>query len=117
MDPSLVVHHAPERIALDHGEVADHGDENILDALIVQRARQMMVIDHVVVLVRPEHDRDHVLAESSARFLADLCSRQRLRFSFTSRIPTVIWVGRSDRIGIGLKDRFARIGHDLKPSV
>src|SRR6202012_1257755 len=29
------------------------------------------------------------------------CSRQRLRFSFTSRIPTVIWVGRSDRIGIG----------------
>src|SRR3954447_2133946 len=28
-------------------------------------------------------------------------SRQRLRFSLTSRMPTVICVGRSDRIGTG----------------
>src|SRR4051794_13263444 len=41
------------------------------------------------------------LPSSSARFFSDLCSRQRLRFSFTSRSPTVIWVGRNDRIGTG----------------
>src|SRR5438552_10454643 len=37
---------------------------------------------------------------NSARFFG-LCWRQRLRFSLTSRIPTVTWVGRNDRIGIG----------------
>src|SRR5262245_25070270 len=42
------------------------------------------------------------LPSSSARFLSDLCSRQRLRFSFTSRMPTVIWVGRNDMTGMGL---------------
>src|SRR5882672_8750005 len=41
------------------------------------------------------------LPNSSACFFADLCSRQRLRLSFTSRMPTVIWVGRRDRIGTG----------------
>src|SRR6185295_9776095 len=45
IDPALVVHHVPERIALDHGEVADDGDKDVLDALIVQGAGQMMMVD------------------------------------------------------------------------
>jgi len=59
------------------------------------------MVDHVVMLVGSENHRDHVLAEQLRLLLLDLCSRQRLRFSLTSRIPTVIWVGRSERIGIG----------------
>ncbi len=98
----MIVEHAPERVVFDHGEIGDHGDQNVLDALVVKRARQMMMIDDVVALVRPEHHRDHVLAEKLALLLLRLVlSRQRLRFSLTSRIPTVIWVGRSDRIGTG----------------
>src|SRR4051794_36268238 len=38
-------------------------------------------------------------SRSACFFLS--CSRQRLRFSLTSRIPTVICVGRSDRIDTG----------------
>jgi hypothetical protein len=41
------------------------------------------------------------LPSNSACFFFDLCSRQRLRFSLTSRMPTVICVGRNDKIGIG----------------
>ena len=80
------------------------GDQNVLHAFIVQRARQMMMVDHVVVLVRSQHHRDHVLAEKLALLLLRVLlqySRKRLRFSLTSRIPTVIWVGRSERIGMG----------------
>src|SRR5437868_8480836 len=36
-------------------------------------------------------------------FLLPLYSRQRWRFSSTSRIPTVIWVGRSSSIATGLR--------------
>ena len=52
IDPPLVVHHTPERIALDHGEIADYGDQNILDAFRVKRAAPDVVIDHVVVTCR-----------------------------------------------------------------
>ena len=67
--PSLVVHHGPERVALDHGEIADNRDQDVLDTLVMQRTRQMMMVDDVMVLVRPEHDRDHVLAEQLGAFL------------------------------------------------
>ena len=61
-----------------------------------------MMVDRVVALVRSQHHRDHKFAQQlSACFFFDLCSRQRLRFSLTSLIPTVIWVGRGERIGIG----------------
>src|SRR6202012_220007 len=43
------------------------------------------------------------LPSSSSCFFFDLWSRQRLRFSLTSLIPTVIWVGRSERIGTGCR--------------
>src|SRR5919205_2120717 len=36
-------------------------------------------------------------------FFFSLCSRQRCRFSSTSRIPTVIWVGRSSSSGTGCR--------------
>ena len=64
-----MVHHGPERLALDHGEIADDRDQDMLDALIMQCTRQMMMVDDVMVLVRPEHDRDHVLAEQFGAFL------------------------------------------------
>src|SRR3954469_6329699 len=67
----------------------------------MQRTRQMMVVNDVIVLIRPEHDRDHVLAEQFGALLFRLVLPPALRFSLTSRSPTVIWVGRSDRIGTG----------------
>ena len=98
-------------------EIADHGDENVLHALVVQRARQMMMIDHVVSLVRSVNHRDHVLAEQLRLLLRRLCSRQRLRFSFTSLIPDR-HLGRAQRKDRDrLKDRLARIRHGLKPRV
>ena len=89
IDPSLVVHHAPERIALDHGEIADHGDQDVLDAFIVQRARQMMVIDHVIALVRAVDDGDHVLAEQLGALF--------LRFVLAPALALFLYLSHSDR--------------------
>src|SRR5215813_5282608 len=42
IDPALIVHHTPKRILFDHGEIADDGDQNILDAFVVERAGKVM---------------------------------------------------------------------------
>src|SRR5579859_5257383 len=42
------------------------------------------------------------LPRNSPPFLGAI-SRERFRFAFTSRIPTVIWVGRSFRMGTGVR--------------
>jgi len=63
MHPVAVVHDEPEGIRFQPAEVGDDGDDDVLDAFIVQRASQMMVINDVVTLFRSEDDRDHVLAE------------------------------------------------------
>jgi hypothetical protein len=40
-----------------------HGNHYIFDAFVMQRSRQVVMIDDVMAVLRPEHDRDHVLAE------------------------------------------------------
>src|SRR4029077_18885568 len=74
-DPALVVHHAPERVTPDHPEIADYGHKDILDAFFVKRTRHMMMIDHIIALVRPDHDRDHVLADRLALLLLVLLGK------------------------------------------
>jgi hypothetical protein len=87
--PSLVVHHGPERLALDHGEIADDRDQDMLDALIMQCTRQMMVVDDVMVFVRPKHDRDHVLAEQLGAFL--------FRFVLPPALALLLYLPQADR--------------------
>ena len=117
IDPALVVHHAPERFALDHGEIADHGDQDVLDAFIVQRARQMMVIDHVIALVRAEHDGDHVLAEQLGALL--------LGFVLAPALALFLYLAHADRhLGRAqrqdrdrLEDGFAHIRHGMNSPI
>ena len=47
--------HSLERFALDHPEVADDGDQHLLDALVVQRATEVMMVDHVIAVVGAVH--------------------------------------------------------------
>jgi hypothetical protein len=44
----------------------DDGDKNVFYVFVVKRSRQMVVIDNIVTLVRPENNRDHVLAAASS---------------------------------------------------
>ena len=85
----MTVQKRPARACSDWRE--RHRD--VLDALVMQRARKMMMIDDVVARFWTEHDRDHVLAEKFSALFGAI-SRQRLRLASTSRMPTVIWVGR-----------------------
>ena len=74
-------------------------DHLVLDVLVMQRTGQVVMIDDIVPQLRAEDHRDHVLAEKLALLRI---SRQRLRFSRTSRMPTVIWVGRRSATVIGV---------------
>src|SRR5262249_6505195 len=68
--PGAMVEHHPECVAIQRPEIRHDGDQHLLLALLEQRAREVMMIDHVVALLRPEDDRDHVLAEILALLLA-----------------------------------------------
>jgi hypothetical protein len=59
----VIVEHDPERLRVHHGQVRDHADQHILLAFFMKRPRQVMVIDHIIHLVGPDHDRDLVPAE------------------------------------------------------
>src|ERR1700704_5157347 len=115
VDPPVIVEHAPERVTIDHGEVSDDGHENVLDAFIVKRARQMVVVDHVVALVRSQNHWDHMFA-------------QKLRLLFLRRVvppALALFLNLSHSDGHlrrmqreywnRMEDQFARIRHDLKP--
>ena len=62
----------------------------------------MMVVDDVVAFFRTQHDRYHVMADERADLLRFLLS-QAFAFSSTSRMPTVIWVGRRLSIETGYR--------------
>ena len=70
-----------------------------------------MVVDHVAPALRPEHDRDHVGAEEFPAFLAAGLAPSALRLSSTSRMPTVIWVGRKSIIATVVKTGSTANGH------
>jgi len=63
MHPVVIVQNVPEAVRLERTEVFHHGNRYIFDTFIMQRQRQVVMIDDVVAVLRPEHDRDHVLAE------------------------------------------------------
>src|SRR6516162_3625942 len=53
INPALVIEHGPELIGLERAQVERDGDENVTQALFVQRQRKMMVVDDVVAFLRP----------------------------------------------------------------
>ena len=69
MHPVAIVHDRPERIAVERAQVGDHRYADILDALVMQRTGQMMMIDDVVPLLWAEHHGDHMLAEKFSALL------------------------------------------------
>src|SRR5947208_1482813 len=70
MHPAAVVDHDPERLALEHPEIRDHVDQHMALAFLQERARQVMMVDDVMALLRAKDDRDHVPAQILALFLA-----------------------------------------------
>src|SRR5258708_31837516 len=117
IDPLVIVEYAPECIAVNHGEIGDDGVDNVLHAFLVKRARQMVMIDHVVALVRPTHHRDHVPAQKLALLyllvLPPVLSQALALFLHLSHSNRHLgWMQREDRNR--LKDRFTRIRHDFE---
>ena len=89
-------------------------------SFVVKRARQMVMIDHIVALVRPKHHRDHVPPQKLALLyllvLAPVLAQALALFLHLSHSNRHLgWTQREDRNR--LKDRFTRIRHGLKPLV
>ncbi len=63
INPAVIVEDDPERLSVDHGQICYDRHQHILLAFVMKRARQMMVIYHVVLLVRTDHNGNHVPAE------------------------------------------------------
>src|SRR6266404_3985418 len=115
--PLVTVEHAPKCIAVNHGEIGDDGDDNVLHAFVVKRAREMVMIDHVVALVRPENHGDHMSAQKFALLyllvLPPVLSQALALFLHLSHSNRHLgWMQREDRNR--LKDRFTRIRHDFE---
>jgi hypothetical protein len=64
-----MIEHQPEIVRLKFFQVGNDGDEDVLDALAMQRERQMMMVDDIVALLRPQDHRDHVIAEEATDLL------------------------------------------------
>jgi hypothetical protein len=89
-------------------------------SFVVKRARQMVMIDHVVALVRPEDHGDHMSAQKLALLylpvLAPMLPQALALFLHLSHSNRHLgWMQREDRNR--LKDRFTRVRHGLKPLV
>ena len=69
MHPIAVIHDRPERVAVERAQIGDDRHGDFLDAFLMQRQRQMMMVDDEIALLRPEDHRDHVLAEKFTAFL------------------------------------------------
>ena len=61
--PAAVVEVRPERLLVELAEVGDDRDRDLLDAFVVQRAGEVMVVDEVMPLLRAVDHRDQVAAE------------------------------------------------------
>ena len=60
MQPAPVVQVDPERLARQPPQIRHHGHGDLLDPLLVQRQRQVMVVGDVAPAAGAEHHRDHV---------------------------------------------------------
>ena len=72
MGPAVEIHHVPEMVGGEAAEVGDDGDEHALDALLVERARQMVMVDQVVGAPEAGNDRHHVRLEEFGQILRRL---------------------------------------------
>jgi len=109
--PPAIIEHAPECIAVNHGQIGDDGDDKCPPRLRREAARQMVMIDHEWRWSARGPRGSCVCPENSPCFIFlcfRQCSRKRCAF-LTSLIPTrhLGWMQREDRNR--LKDRFTRI--------
>ena len=112
VDPSFVIEHAPERAAVDHGQIGDDRDQDIPDAFVVKRTCQMMMIDDVITFVRPQHDGDHMLTQGFGLLLLIAFAPTLALFLDLSHSDGHLRrAQRQDRDR--LQQRFARVGHHL----
>src|SRR3954466_6767257 len=114
MHQRAVIEKEPERVLLQRAEIADHGDENAGHALLVQGTREMVMIGDVMMFVGSRTTGTICLPRNAAppcgsRFLHSFC------LALTSRIPTVICVGRSSAIGTGFRRGSRAIGMFTSP--
>jgi hypothetical protein len=72
MGPAVKIHHVPKIVLIELVEIGDDGDEDALDSLIVQRPREMMMVDEKSLLPRSEDDGDHMPAEEIDQLFAAL---------------------------------------------
>src|SRR6266516_4629180 len=83
MHPRAIVHYGPKLVLLELAEIGDERHCHVLDALVMEGARKMMMIDHIVARFWTEHGRNHVLAkEFSALFGGDFTPELALGFDF-----------------------------------
>ena len=62
IDPSAVIEHNPERISIDHRQIGNNGDKDVLHSLVVKGPSEVMMIDDVMAPIGSEHHRNHMLA-------------------------------------------------------
>jgi hypothetical protein len=101
MHPRAIVHYGPKLVLLEFAEIGDERHRHVLDALVMERTRKMMMIDHIVARFWAEHGWNHVLAEKfSALFGGDFAPALALGFDFAhsdgklSRAKIGNWHGR-----------------------
>jgi hypothetical protein len=63
VQPVAIVHEGQEALLAEMFEPRDDRDQHMLDALIVQRAGEMVVVDQPWRTARPDHCGDHVAPE------------------------------------------------------
>ncbi len=63
MGPAVKIHHVPEFGRVELVEIGDDGDEDAVDPFVMQRAREVMVVDQKTLLAGSDDDRHHVMAE------------------------------------------------------
>src|ERR1700678_565603 len=110
MHPVAVVHHRPKLITIEAAQIGDDGHGDLLDALVVQCPRQMVMIDDVMPALGPLDHRDHVFAEElSALFRPGLAPALALGKNLPHADGDLCWseIGDLDR----RQYRLAYIGH------
>jgi hypothetical protein len=80
VQPAAIVQIHPECLARQPPQIGHHRRGNVFDAFLVQRQRQVMVVDDIVFPLRAPDDRDQMLAEEVG-FLAIRMIAPALAFS------------------------------------
>jgi hypothetical protein len=58
MYPATIVQNDPEGSHVELAEVCHDADEHVFDAFVIERASNVVMIDNVMVILRPEDHRD-----------------------------------------------------------